>query len=186
MTDARLPERLLMDARVNRLPAPAWRSYTHSLMWSVSNRTDGHIAPEDLPLIPMFGHGDEATLVSSGLWIEQGHGWWIDRFDLDQTTRAQLEANERKRAGDRERKARQRERDKCPAPAPAREPGVTRDVRRDVPQEFTGQDRQGKDRQGQAEREVINGGFGDVADGFGASSVPWDPHPDLVSDPWSA
>lgn len=177
MTDARLPERLLMDVRVNRLPATAWRSYTHSLMWAVSNRTDGHIQPDDLPMIPMFGNGDERTLVHSGLWLEEGNGWWIDRFNLDQTTRAQLEAAERTRAGNRERKARQRQREKETETAPA--PGVTRDVTHD----FTGKDRTGKDRQGQ---DVSGGGFSDAGDRFAPTPVPWDPQPDHRADPWAA
>lgn len=184
MTDARLPERLLMDVRVNRLPAPAWRSYTHSLMWSVSNRTDGLILSDDLPMIPMFGTGDEDTLVSSGLWIEHGNGWLIDRFELDQTTRAQLEANERQRAGNRERKALERQRAKQAKEAPA--PTVTRDMPRDVTRDFQGQARTGQARTGKDEGEVLNGGFGEVADRFAPTPVPWDPQPDNRSDPWSA
>lgn len=168
-----------MDIRVNQLPATAWRSYTHSLMWAVSNRTDGHIQPGHLPMIPMFGPGDERTLVDSGLWIEDGDGWWIDRFDLDQTTKAQLESSERKRANDRDRKARQRQREKESDTAPA--PGVTRDVTPEVTPDFKGQDRQGQARTGQA----VNGGFGEV-DRFAPTSVPWDPQPASQSDPWAA
>lgn len=169
MTDARLPERLLMDVRVSRLPADAWRSYTHSLMWAVSNRTEGFIQPEDLPMIPMFRHGDQDALTRSGLWVEWGRGWWIDRFDLDQTTKAQLEAAERKRAGERERKARQRQREKEATTTP--DHGVTRDVTQD----FKGQDRQGQARTGTKvnhEQEVD-----DWDERFGPSSVPWDPQP---------
>lgn len=179
MTDARLPERLLMDVRVNRLPATAWRSYTHSLMWSVSNRTDGFILPDDLSMIPMFGSGDEVTLVASGLWIDQGNCWWIDRFDLDQTTKAQLESAERKRASERDRKARQRQREKEANTTPV--PGVTRDVTPEVTHDFKGKDRQGQARTGQA----VNGGFGEV-DRFAPTSVPWDPQPASQSDPWAA
>lgn len=169
-----------MDVRVNRLPATAWRSYTHSLMWAVSNRTDGHIQPDDLPMIPMFVSGDEVTLVSSGLWIEESNGWWIDRFDLDQTTKAQLESAERKRATDRDRKARQRQREKESNTAPS--VGVTRDVTPEVTHDFKGQDRQGQARTGQA----VNGGFGEVNDLSTPTSVPWDPQPDHRADPWAA
>ncbi|CDZ92349.1 hypothetical protein QM787_04350 [Rhodococcus ruber] len=135
MTDARLPERLLNDYRVNSLAAEVWRSYTHSLMFAVSNRTDGHLTRAHLPMIPMFRPGDENILVQSGLWIDQGEGWWIDRFDLDQTTKIQLEAVDRKRVMDRERKRREREREKTRAERenvcglPDRT--VTRDVQRD-------------------------------------------------------
>lgn len=148
MTDARLPERLLMDRRVNRLPAEAWRSYTHSLMWSVSNRTDGIILRDDLPLIPMFKRGDEHVLTNAGLWHELGDRWKIDRFDMDQTTRAQLEAADKKRAVDRARKRRDRQKKSQDEPSDV-QPDVQPDVHADVHVENKGQARTGQARPGQ-------------------------------------
>ena len=146
MTDARLPEKMLMDVRVNRLPPEAWRSYTHSLMWAVSNRTDGFIGLNDLPLIPMFRAGDETTLARSGLWAAFGKGWYIDRFEFEQSTKAQLEAGDRARLTAQEKKARQR----AQAKAGGDDPGGGKPSDHAVPgtsrgttQARTGQDRTG-------------------------------------------
>lgn len=133
MTDARLPERLLMDVRVSRLSADAWRSYTYSLMWAVSNRTEGYLQPDDLTLIPLFRAGDEDHLVKAGVWQAWGRGWHIVDFDLTQTTKAQLEAAEKKRFHDRQRQAALRLRkqsggDGSPDDDQPPDHGVTRDV----------------------------------------------------------
>ena len=160
MTDARLPESLLMDRNVNTLPAEAWRSYTHSLMWSVSNRTDGIILTGELGMIPMFRAGDEIILEKAGLWTRLDHVWKITRFELEQTTRQQLEASERGRLADRDRQRRHRQHDagdhsECKKKYCDRAPtgdgpgpggGAAQGVTRDVTVESTGQDRLGQDR----------------------------------------
>ena len=43
MTDARLPERWLNDGRLQRVSASAYRLFGNGLMWTVANRTDGHL-----------------------------------------------------------------------------------------------------------------------------------------------
>lgn len=143
MTDARLPETLLNNVRVRKLPDGPWRSYTYSLMWAVSNRTDGFIRPDDIEHIPMFRDGHQSNLVEAGLWVKWGKGWYIDRFDLDQTTRAQLDAADVARAKAREKKAEQRRRRE----ATREESPSDLDVPGDVPGDNTGQD---SDRTGQA------------------------------------
>lgn len=186
MTDARLPESLLMDRNVNSLPAEAWRSYTHSLMWSVSNRTDGIILTGELGMIPMFRAGDENILEKAGLWTRLDHVWKINRFELEQTTRAQLEANERTRLLDRERQRRSRQHDrgdhseckpkyceKAGAGGPGPGGGVTGDVTRDVTVDFPGQDRTGQDRMNTPPAENFNPETGEVFDAP-SSSAPAD------------
>ncbi|EID80801.1 hypothetical protein W59_06323 [Rhodococcus opacus RKJ300 = JCM 13270] len=147
-----------MDRRLNRLSDSDFRSYIMSLVWSVSNRTEGNLFPDDLPLIPCFTRGAEVGIETSGLWIRSGEGWAIDKFELEQTTVADLEAAERKRFNDRERKRKQRVREKCRANVDAPpdrldadvQPDGTRDVTR--MSRMTLQDRTGQrqDRPGQA------------------------------------
>lgn len=190
MTDARLPESLLMDRNVNTLPAEAWRSYTHSLMWSVSNRTDGIILTGELGMIPMFRAGDEIILEKAGLWTRLDHVWKITRFELEQTTRAQLESNERTRLLDRERQRRRRQHEngdhseckpkyceKAGTGGPGPGGGVTGDVTRDVTVDFTGQDRLGKDRMNTPPAENFDPETGEVFDAP-SSSAP-SPKPSL-------
>ncbi len=57
MTDARIPDRWLSDRRLQRLSDVHFRAFITSLVWSVSNRTNGVIEPEDLRLIPNFAAG---------------------------------------------------------------------------------------------------------------------------------
>ncbi len=136
MTDARFPERWLTDRRIMRLDAESFRVFMVALAWCASNRTDGAVSRDDLPMIPHADGTRVAVLVRAGLWHVTRDGWQIDGWDLTQTTRAQLEHLDRKRVMDRERKARQR----------ARERDSTRDVTRDGPGDNTGQDRPGQDR----------------------------------------
>ena len=51
MTDARLPEPWLSDRRLSRLSDAHYRSYIQALLFSVSNRTDGVIEPDDQPAV---------------------------------------------------------------------------------------------------------------------------------------
>ena len=151
MTDARFPERWLSDKRILRLNAEHFRSFLMSLTWSVSNRTDGIIEPEDLALIPHFAKGSAQAFIDAGLWAPQGHGWSICDFENTQTTAQQLDHLFTARAKGRERQARHRAKQ-------SDNTQVTRDVTRDIPRDITGdvtrdvthndtgKARQGKDR----------------------------------------
>jgi hypothetical protein len=123
MTDARFPERWLNDRRVRRLSDPAFRLFVISLTWSVSNRTDGVLYPDDLALLADVDPASAAEMEKSELWRREKDYWLIADFENTQTTREQLEGLDRKRRLDRERKARQRARDRG---------GVTQDVTRDT------------------------------------------------------
>jgi hypothetical protein len=111
MTDTRLPDRWLLGPLV-RIKATAFRSYTCALMWSVANRTDGVIRPEDLAYIPGFDPADIPELIGFDLWEprvhQRGDSWLIMDFKSTQTSRAEHESLERARAKDRERKAKAR------------------------------------------------------------------------------
>jgi hypothetical protein len=151
MTDARFPERWLNDRRVVRLSDRAFRLFVTSLAWSVANRTDGRLYPDDLALLLGVDPGAAGELVKAGLWSAAGEGWQVVDFGHTQTTEAQLVGLEHKRAMDRERQARKRAHDRgdhrvclpehCD---PSRD--VTRDFMRDT-----------KDRPGQARTGASNG-----------------------------
>lgn len=147
MADARMPDRYLLDRRFVRLPDEHFRSYVLALMWSVSNRTDGEILPDDLGLIPGFRDGSARALVTEGLWTPREQGWQITDYLDTQTTRAQFQAMEAKRANDRARQARHRAKKSDDDGGP--DGGVTHDVTRDVTA-----DNKGKARQGQARTEA--------------------------------
>lgn len=108
MTDARFPERYLMDRRLVRLDPVDFRSFTMAMLWSVSNRTDGLVEPEDRILIPGFAESSTAALVACGLWTVADGGWLIADFASTQTSRHDLDVLENARRRDREKKARQR------------------------------------------------------------------------------
>lgn len=152
MTDARLPERWLNDRRVLRLSDGALRLFLLGLAWSVSNRTDGVIEDEDLPLIPTVDVSRAAELGKAGLWDRYSGHWMFVDFDSTQTTRDELDRLDRMRRAEREKKARQRER-KAARPSEVDEVDSPGDSpggqgRATVPGDRTGQDRTGKDRQG--------------------------------------
>jgi hypothetical protein len=119
-----------------RLPDEVWRTFTHALMWCASNRTDGAISRDDLPLIPRAMASHASALVRAGLWSVTPDGWQIDGYDLTQTTRTQLESADRARVLHRARQARYRD----------RKSAVPKDVTRHVTDNNTGQDRLGQDR----------------------------------------
>lgn len=162
MTDARHPERWLVDRRIQRLSADDYRAYSMSLIWAVSNRTDGHLSPEDLPAIPHFTVNQAQSLVDSGLWTKDDDGWSIEEYLLTQTSRAQLEAAENARVKDAERKARDRARLKAassssPADSPA--DNSAEGKHSDVVQVDVRADNAGKDR----DRPVTGKDLGAVA-----------------------
>lgn len=108
MTDARLPERLLNDRRLQRLSAEHYRTYINSLLWSVANRTDGHIEREDIALVPHWSANAAQALVDAKLFTPESKGWLIADYAATQTSRGELETLENIRARDREKKARKR------------------------------------------------------------------------------
>jgi hypothetical protein len=146
MTDARFPDRWLSDRRIQRLSDSHFRAFITSLTWSVSNRTDGIIHPEDLALIPNFSTGAPQAFLDAGLWSPQATGWLIADYLGTQTSSEQLAANERQRAKVREKKARQRAAKATATNSTNTDvPGyVPRDRPRDVPRENPGQDRTGQ------------------------------------------
>lgn len=163
MTDARFPDRWLSDRRLQRLSDNHFRAFIHSLAWSVTNRTDGVIEPDDLALIPRFPLDAVKAFLAVELWEPRGavgRGWLITDFAATQTTALQLKAAERARAKEREKKARQRAAAReAPTSTEAVVPG---DVPADVPGDNTGKDRQGKDRRSKGEvpsqlAAVVNG-----------------------------
>lgn len=156
MTDARLPERYLMDRRIVRLNDTARSSYFMAVLWSVSNRTDGRIEREDLPLIPTFNTSSAKALVDCGLWIEHGNGWLDVEFAKVQTSKSDLEVLENARRADREKKARMRAAKKDSTPDfPGSVPGT-------IPGDSTGEERTGKARTGKASTESVNFTTGEV------------------------
>jgi hypothetical protein len=155
MTDARFPEKWLNDRRILRLTPAYFRAFVMSLAWSVSNRTDGRLEPADLPLVPGFEAGAAEALEACGLWTVETGGWRIADFTGTQTTAAQLQGLDHKRAVDRERQARKRAHDagnhvlclsdNCTMAAASGDSSldVTRDQKRDT-KDRTGQARTGK------------------------------------------
>jgi hypothetical protein len=108
MTDARLPERWLNDRRLQRLSAEHYRTYINCLLWSVANRTDGHIEREDIALVPHWSATAAKALVDAKLFTSGSDGWLIADYAATQTSRGELETLENIRARDREKKARKR------------------------------------------------------------------------------
>jgi hypothetical protein len=136
MTDARYPERWLVDRRITRLSDQAYRLFVIALAWCVSNRTDGRIDRDDLRLIAGVDPGMADELVKAALWEETAVGWLIVDFGITQTPAHELRVLENARRRDREKKARQRARDLVPGDSPpGQSPG-------------TAQDRQGQTRTG--------------------------------------
>ena len=143
MTDARFPERWLNDRRILRLSDAAFRLFVTSLVWSVSNRTDGELDVADLDLLPRTDGDAAVELESAGLWkLDKGH-WLICDYRSTQTTRDALDHLESIRRADREKKQRQRA---VPRNVPGTDPGT-------VTGDCTGQDRL-EDRTGKAGLEV--------------------------------
>jgi hypothetical protein len=110
MTDARFPERWLIDRRLLGLSDAAFRAFVVSLAWSVGNRTEGVLDGEDLRLIPDVDSDRVAELVAAGLWVAEREHWQIRDFDATQTGRGELERLESLRKKQTEKKRRQRSR----------------------------------------------------------------------------
>lgn len=109
MTDARFPERWLNDRRVLRLSDVDFRTFVTTLVWSVANRTDGRLEPDDLALLP--GARDAAPrLTQAGLWETTNGTVTIIDYDDTQTSSEQFDAIDERRRRDRERKRARRSR----------------------------------------------------------------------------
>jgi hypothetical protein len=151
VTDARFPERWLLDRRIDRLSDRDFRSFVNSLAWSVSNRTDGLIEERDFALIPRFTPGSVGALVASELWeVVTRHNeiaWRIADFKKTQSGRDELEVLENVRAAEREKKRRQRAR------KAAANTAVPVDIPVDCPLGHVPRDDTGKARTGQAQTE---------------------------------
>lgn len=108
--DARFPTRYLTDRRVLRLSAEQFRAWTMATAWSVTNRTDGVVEKDDLPLIPPFTTTatEAAGLVEAGLWKATSRGWLIVEYASTQTSGAEMDRIEKKRQADREYRAKKR------------------------------------------------------------------------------
>jgi hypothetical protein len=140
MTDARYPEAWLNDRRILRLSDAAHRLFVVANAWSVSNRTDGELHVDDLPLLPGVDTSRADELAKADLWEKIGDRWLIADFVNHQTTRAQLEGLDHKRLMDRERQARHRQRERD------RPRDVTRDIHRDETRDTKEGRKEGKDR----------------------------------------
>lgn len=112
MTNANLPDRWLSDRRFRRerLSDAGFRAFVNALMWSVGNRTEGVIEPDDLKLIPDFDRATIKELVCGDLWEPRptGRGWLIVDFPTTQTGKDLLAKYEKEKALDRRRKAKKR------------------------------------------------------------------------------
>jgi hypothetical protein len=108
VTDARFPESWLNDRRLMRLSDAAFRLHVIAMAWSVSNRTDGAIDQDDLPLMPGVDGGRAAELEKAGLWERRDDSWLLVDFARTQTSRHELDVLDNVRRREREKKARQR------------------------------------------------------------------------------
>ncbi|MCT9620743.1 hypothetical protein [Curtobacterium sp. C2H10] len=150
MTDARFPERYLSDRRVLRLEPDVFRGWVLATAWSVSNRTDGIVLDDDLPLLPFMPENGPMTLVERGLWSQTEKGWRIEDFEQTQTSKHDLEVLDNMRRAQRQKKARQRA-TKSSGPSFSDVPGDSTGgpypgtSRGRVPEDKTGQERTGRD-----------------------------------------
>jgi hypothetical protein len=140
VTDSRYPEAWLNDRRILRLSDAAHRLFVVANTWSVSNRTDGELHIDDLPLLPGVDIGYADELAKADLWEKIGDRWLIADFVNVQSTRAQLEGLDHKRLMDRERQARHRQRERD------RPRDVTRDIHRDETRDTKEGRKEGRDR----------------------------------------
>lgn len=130
MTDARLPERWLVDRRLLKLTDSAYRTFHTALLWSVANRTDGRFDTDDIELMPRARVTDVVELESAGLLTRDGSQFVLPDFSATQTSRNELEVLENTRRREREKKARQRAdktlvpQDCPPGHPPVRVPGT--------------------------------------------------------------
>lgn len=109
MTDARFPERWLNDGRLQRVSAAAYRTFGNALMWTVANKTDGHLPADVLVLIPHASEADIKELASVSLLVDHpSDGWLFADFEGTQTSRADHERREAERAAESASRKRRR------------------------------------------------------------------------------
>lgn len=151
MTDARFPERWLMDKRIIGLSNSAFRTFVLGMTFSVANRLDGYVERDDLTIVHGADPSDVPELIKSGLWSEADDvGIWIEGFTKVQTSAAQLEGLEHKKQQDAHRAKRYRDKKKDSDPDP--NPPSSRDSSRDD----IGQDRTGRTGQALSTGEVVH------------------------------
>lgn len=149
MTDARMPDRWLNDRRLLRLSDAAHRLYITGLLWSVTNRTDGHLDATDLSLLPSVDVTRTQELVTAGLWDEAPTGGYVmGDFPATQTSATELGRLDRIRRQDRERQARKRAAGKAEGSAHPRDSHAGRPADSHA-DDSSGQHRTGKARTGQ-------------------------------------
>lgn len=177
MTDARFPERYLSDRRVLRLTADEFRGWSFATIWSVSNRTDGVILGDELPLIPFMKAETAQKLAACGLWATTDDGWIIADFPDTQTSRHDLEVLDNMRRAQREKKQRQRAAKSGGASTPSfsdvpgdstwgQYPGTSRGR---VPEDRTGQERTGREE----ETWFVDNGTGEITEPPAAVPAAW-------------
>jgi hypothetical protein len=147
MTDARYPERWMNDRRLRRLSHAGFRSFLNALTWSVANRTDGVIEPDDIELIPDFVAGTEVELVKTGAWEQRNGHWLVMEFADTQTSRDQLEAATIARRKNKDRQQRWRDRQSPDGQSAGQEDrNVTHNVTHNVTKTVITEARPGQDR----------------------------------------
>jgi len=149
MADFRFPSHWLTDRRVMSLTGDEFKGFVTAGAWSVENRTDGRVTPDDIEFIPRFPRACIPRLVQVGLWAEDGDGWLMVDYARVQTSRAEFERLDNSRRREREKKRRQRahkagDHSFCgpECMSPGQSPGQS---------PRTIQDRRGQARRGQAE-----------------------------------
>lgn len=148
MTDARFPERWLNDRRFSRLSGDQRWGFMAIMAWSVSNRTEGVVTFDDVADIRWLNPDDMPVYVNVGLCAEVDEGWLIVDFQSTQTTRKELERQDRNRVKDRIRQQNWRANNAAVQSKVTRDNmhHVTRDEARDVTSNGLGEARLGEDR----------------------------------------
>jgi hypothetical protein len=159
MTDARVPDRWLIDRRFSQLSGDQFRAFIAALTWSASNKTDGVVTEADLSEIRWFQAVDMPALVEAGLFARIDNGWLLVDFLSTQTTRAQWVQRERNIVKERERKARYRAKAASQGDVP-RDTDGDRDADGDAEPLRTGKDRQGQDRKRKQHDEAARSEYG--------------------------
>lgn len=178
MTDARLPDRWLSDRRFLRLSGEAFKLYAVMLLFSVANRTDGHIDDEDMALLPGVDPGNVAELDDVGIVEPTDDGWLLTEFASTQTSRAELEAGEESRRLERLRKAREREQKAAAKAGADGSDGQSKDLSSGTSGGQSsgrpgGQPRLGKDKDRQGQGKDTQGQAGVTDDRCPDCSRPW-------------
>jgi hypothetical protein len=177
--DARFPTHYLNDRRVLRLSPDVFRTFVLATAWAVTNRTDGKIMADELPLIPFATDPAASALVLAELWTADSDGWTIADYANTQTSKSQLDGLQERRRNDAERQSRRRAKTKS-------EPSFSPEdhVRQSRDNKGKASARKGKERQvlselTQAESEVLNTATGEVSE----PSLSWPVVAIPTSDP---